>query len=552
MRDFIKQHRELLIPVLFLLFATLFAALLPPAPVWITDNGNKYLVMQNFVDHGSMDFRHPVPDFFPYGGFHFQKLSDGRIVSFFPPALPALTSVLWKIAGDFAVCWIPLLSAVAILFAMQKLLPERKLPQIMLISASPLLFYSVLLWEMLPAAAAVTLAAWMLREKKFFIAGVIFGCGVWMREELYLLGAAAGIAMICCRQWQMTLRFAAGAAVPVLLLWAVNQSCYGHFLGIHGQTNLQNNRPENAVWWRDICFNYHQQLIRFDTAGKVSLWLIPLALTTAFAAGFAPKFTAWKVLKRAAMYLTGAAVIAAAIALLRSNDPLVISGQTAGLFISFPAAVPFLMNHRALCRSKSGAISLTAITCLIFILLVPPFLNRHDIGLTWGSRHYIVIMPLLAILSFYSCKCSHWLKDDRKYFIITLLGTGLAMQIWAAVALYQVSHRCAELENAILETPGGIVVSDLFFLPEMTPHVPQEKLFLEITDEKSTAELLHRFTAGNIREFTLVISASPDYHRLPDRALAQLLERYEPAELPKRHTISPGIKVFVVKCVKKP
>lgn len=552
MSDFFKQHRELLIPVLFLFFAAVFAAILPPAPVWITDSGNKYMVMQNFVKHGSMEFRHPAPEFFHYCDFHFQRLSDGRIVSFFPPALPALTAPLWQNAGDYAVCLIPLLSAVVILFALQKLLPERQYPPLMLIAASPLLFYAVQLWEMVPAAAAVTLAAWGFREKKYFLAGIIFGCGVWMREELYLLGAAAGIAMLCHKKWRAMSSFAAGAAIPVLLLWAINHHCYGHILGIHGQSNLQNNRPADAVWWHDVCFNYYQQLLRFDTAGKVSLWLFPAALGTAFAAGFAPSFAAWKPLKRFSMYLTGIAVTAAALSLLRSADPLLVSAQTAGLFISCPLAIPALMNHRALCRSKSTGISLTAITCIVFILAVPPFLNRHDIGLTWGSRHYIVIMPLLAILSFYSCKCSRWLKDERKYFLLTLLLGGAIMQIWAAAALYQVSHRTAELENSLRKSADKVIVTDLFFLPEMTPRLADENLWLEITGEKQTEKLLDIFARTGSEGFTLIISESPNYRRLPQAALARLLQLYPPAEPVKKYRITSGIGVFVVKCAKKP
>ena len=124
------------------------------------------------------------------------------------------------------------------------------------------------------------------------------------------------------------------------------------------------------------------------------------------------------------------------------------------------------------------------------------------------------------------------------------------MQIWAASALFQVSHRCAELENVIRKTPGEIVVSDLFFLPEMTPHLPQERLFLEVTGEKQTGLLLEKFAAGNVREFTLLLS--PNYRRLPAPALTRLLQAYPPATPEKKYTITPGIEIFVVKCAKKP
>ena len=40
------------------------AAFLPAAPVWITDNGNKYMIMRNFAATGSLEISHRIPEVF--------------------------------------------------------------------------------------------------------------------------------------------------------------------------------------------------------------------------------------------------------------------------------------------------------------------------------------------------------------------------------------------------------------------------------------------------------------------------------------------------------
>ena len=73
----------------FLLFGTLF--LLPPGGVWITDNGNKYIMMRNFAQGNGRIIPHSVPELFPTGGFHFIKVPQGA-VSFYQPYLSYLSS----------------------------------------------------------------------------------------------------------------------------------------------------------------------------------------------------------------------------------------------------------------------------------------------------------------------------------------------------------------------------------------------------------------------------------------------------------------------------
>lgn len=544
-------RRIVFLPLLFAFALVCVAALLPSAPVWITDSGNKYLVLRNFAAHGSGEFFHPAPELFPYCGFHFQTAPDGSIRSFFPETLAAATLPWWKLCGDAAVSFLPMLAAVLTLFFTLKLSRERLFPAVALICASPLIFYAVQMWEMLPATALVTAAAWLFYRKEPLAAGLVFGCGVWMREELYLLGAAFSIALLFRRRYRDFGLFALGAAIPVMLLWINNLRTYGHIFGLHGTTYFTNNRPDDGGCWlrlRDAGFNFYQQFIRFDTVGRYSFWLTAGSAMLTFLAGCAPDFRSWRPLRTVAAIVTLAALTLLTCGLFRCADPLLTSGVTAGLFFAFPAAIPVLAHWRALLRAPEPEIRLTALTLVLFLPLLPLLLNAHDIGLTWSSRHCIIIMPLLAVLSGYALKHAGGFR--RPWLPAALLLCGLAAQLWALCALYDVSHRTRTLEEKLLKTSENVVVSDVFFLPEMTPRVMCNKLWLETTDASRTERLLAFLKAGKIDRFTLVLS--PRYRRLPNAALAALLEKYRPVGEPEFFGITPNIGVFIVKCKKNP
>ena len=218
------------------------------------------------------------------------------------------------------------------------------------------------------------------------------------------------------------------------------------------------------------------------------------------------------------------------------------------MLFAFPATIPVLAYWRALLRAPEPEIRLTALTVFLFILFLPPTLNAHDIGLTWSSRHCIVVMPLLAVLSGYALKRAGCFR--RPWLPSAALLCGLAAQLWAIRALYDVSHRTRMLEEKLLKTSENVVVSDVFFLPEMTPRVMCGKLWLETTDASRTERLLAFLKAEKIDRFTLVLS--PRYRRLPNAALADLLEKYRPDGEPEFFDITPNIGVFIVKCEKNP
>ena len=99
--EFLRRRREQLFltgAVLALLCAA--AAALPSGAVWITDNGNKAIICRNFAETGQTALRHPMPEFFPLGGFHFLRLPDGTLRSFYLEFMPLLSAPFLRIFGE--------------------------------------------------------------------------------------------------------------------------------------------------------------------------------------------------------------------------------------------------------------------------------------------------------------------------------------------------------------------------------------------------------------------------------------------------------------------
>lgn len=548
-----EKHRHIIIPLLlFLAVLTFSAAFLPPEPVWITDNGNKLMIMHNFLDNGTIYFDHVSPENFPRGGFHFQTLENGRTVSFHSPYLPVLTALLYRCAGSFGTVIIPALSLAGIA-ALLLLFPGKKRWPLFMLGATPLIFYSLLLWEMLPAALAVTLSAWCIFRKRFTLAGIIFGCGVWMREELYLLGAALCIALLFKRQWRIILKFALGAVGPVAALWMTNYLLFGHIAGIHGATYFVNNRSGEyslLIWGQEVLFNFYQHLFRFETLRGYWSWIVTaIAVIPVLVAGFAPEYGKWKRFKIIAgsLYALGTAILA--FALWRYHSYLNMCAYTFGLFISTPVLLGFFLNFRALLRDRHGFVSLGTLAVILYILIIPFLLNPNDIGLTWGARHFIIIMPLMLILGNYALMRGGFFRNFHgQNMIAVCCAAGAVMQIYSLYALVRVSADAEQLQNEILSLPHDTVVSDLFFLPEMTPLVPTAKTQLEISNDEQLFAALEYLEASGTESFILILS--PDYRRISNENLALLFSIYPPRVRPVPVIVGNSLRLFVTVCAK--
>ena len=194
MRTTLRNRATMLWCAAIVLLAAMPALLLPAGAGWITDNGNKYIIMRSLAEGGTTAIANPAagidPEgrFFPDGGFHFRRF-HGEMRSIYPEYFPALTLPWYRLFGERGVLVLPALGAMAaaLLFGLWR---RRMAAGLLLLAGTPLLFYGGTFWEMAPSVLFALTAVMLAVRRRLFLAGLVLGAGLILREEMYFLAAA--------------------------------------------------------------------------------------------------------------------------------------------------------------------------------------------------------------------------------------------------------------------------------------------------------------------------------------------------------------------------
>ena len=499
---------------------------LPPGAVWITDNGNKYIMMRHFAQGGGKVITHEVPELFPTGGFHFVKVPGGA-VSFYPPYLSWFSSFFYKAAGERGALFFPVLTTLLLLYLVWKC---WKIPPPLLLLCTPLFFYSLLLWEMTPGVF-LTVGAFLLIEKKFpFAAGAVLGISLLMREEAYFAGAACGGAFLFTKRWSDLFRFSGGFLCAALPLWGYQWIADGHFLGVHGKNYYVNNNAEFSLYsqCKVALFNLYHHLLRFDSWGSSTLNYLAFSALLLPCAGAASRFRNWKKFKYAALgiYLCSMALLAAG-AWFQKNVIYTASLMT-GLLTATPLISGALLNWRALLRWRTRRFLLWV--SLLYILCVPLLMTASDVGLVWGARHFLLLLPVLIFLSFDGFCLMAGKKLGKRLFCAAALLSAV-IQLYGLFALYRISTDSHVVEQKILGRSEKVIVTDVFYIPEQMPRLFFEKTVLQLITADDVKQLKKYMASQKEKEFLLLLS--PQFRRMNDVVLKELLDSFPLTEAPK-------------------
>ena len=547
---------------------------LPKLPIWITDNGNKYIVMRNFAEAGTVAVRHPAPEFFPTGGFHFVR-HRGKIRSFYPEYYPVAASWWWSLTGDGGLKWLSMLGTALAVGLLSLCMKRHRFAPLFLAFATPMLFFSFLFWEMTWSVCAV-LAAWMLAQKKHhLIAGAVLGASLLLREEAYFFAFALTVALACRRDFRGTVKFLLGMAVAVLPIWVCQYIEFGHVFGLHGGNYYANNRTNAELSLLGelggVLWNYYHHLLRFDafygTWARLNFWCVLPAAVAVVLGGFTTRKLDRLKMEIGALAVSGWLVLVMVFLARDTGADAFSAAFVTGAIGSNPLFLPFYMNWRRAWLSRSRAIRDAAVTICVYLLIVPPFMTRNDIGLIYGARHFLCIMPLMLFLSEHFFRRSFLpmclnsvttgaesntrLTVKERWHRILPLAVGplaIALQMGAFTALVNVARESAELERLIDALPEKTVVTDAFFLPEQTPHLFFTKDVLQLDDAPA---LLRRLQNDGRRDFILLLSADPRFRRISNEQLALLLNAAEPEAAPMRFRRTPGsgfMDLHIVRC----
>ena len=496
------------------------AFILPPAPVWITDNGSKYIIMRTYSEHNTVKLQHCAPELAPTGGFHIQH-HEKNLRSFYPEFYPVLCSYFYSRNCERA-CAIPAAAGTLICAFLVLLWTKSKPLSTITALGTALFFYSFVLWEMTLSCAAITGALYLvLKKRRYLEGGLLMGASIFLREEAYFAVACLAFALAVFKEFKPAAIFLAGAVAGMVPSWIHQYIEFGHILGLHGKIYIAGTGTQSPA---GILWNYFHHLLRGEPTGKKFETLFTIIPT------FFMLYCGVSSNRKLKVCSVSLAIAAGCILLIRyvQNSGYSYSAAcSTGFFAAVPAAWLFIADIRNNLTRQAKQYRILAVFVLTALLTVPAVLTRGDIGLIWSARHFMFLMPAVVILSGKSMKHFAVFSGRKNLILPSLLAAfAIAQQLAGVYSLYAVSNECSMLENTIRKMRTGIVASDVFFLPEMTPRLWFENITVDISKTDNVRKLIEL----RPKEILLVLSATPQFRRVPGTVLSEILKHYTPEQ----------------------
>jgi hypothetical protein len=226
---------------------------------------------------------------------------------------------------------------------------------------------------------------------------------------------------------------------------------------------------------------------------------------------------------------------------------------TQGLLPHIPFLLLALLGLRAQLGSPQPPARFLAAACTLFVVLVVLPLNRADVGIIWGPRHFLDAVPLLAALSLLALR-DLWRAAEPGTggavggppgvmgsqagagaghgtarrpalavlaAVLALLGVAVQGRGLRLLALKEAgSERILE---AVRATPGRAVVTDAYWATEEIAALYFEREVLEVGSDAACRGALDLLARGGYGEATVVLSRH--YGSLSPAGMAELRER---------------------------
>ncbi|NNE44681.1 MAG: hypothetical protein HKN12_10760, partial [Gemmatimonadetes bacterium] len=506
----------------------------PADTYWTIDNGGKALVVENLrEDAGRTWIRYPGavidPEFrwfpLPLGGSEpYGVVRDGQVQSQYASAFTWASLPGARLAGFVGLGILPALGAgLAVLFT--GLLAAARaggragmIAALMTALASPLLFYGSVFWEHTLVMALAAAAFWLLRTERPAGAGLAVAAAGLFREELFLLAAAVGVALLLAGRWREVVRYSAGTLAGGSVVLAFQRATTGSWTGVH----LAVNRPVPFAQAGEALSG-----LLFSGGPEVAVWrgLAGLALLAAArwwpgapptdgetAAGEAPGGSGIAPgLRVTGLRIAGLLVLAAVsvhawIRFPSGEDAALalIHANSAAIFVPWAIAA-FLLPP----RKGAAPLDLLSLSALLYValfcILVP---QRSITGVHPGPRMLLPVLPVAAALAAERFPRG---RVAAGAFLVLILAAG----VWGARAgqlLREKRAHSGAIIAALREDPRRVVATDQFWLPTELSALWDEKQFHLITGPEDLNGLAAAVAASGETELLLVTApgSSPD------------------------------------------
>lgn len=511
------------------LFQTfLVLAVLNPRTFFSGDAGVKYLQAVNLVQARwrQLSIRTPAAqldhdDRFPAlaGSQFYRRSPDAPFYGTYAELFSVPVSLSLALLGTRGMYLVPILASVGAMLLAYRLslrtAPHAAWLASLLVGAcSPMLFYSVDLWEhtlavLLSTAGVLLLVAGTAEPTRwrFAAAGLTLGAGIAVREELYGFVPASLVALAWVeRRWRVPAAVAAGAAGLAALVphWVLKWMETGRPARLAVLRLIQAVEPAAAgppMWSAGAL------LVPLEVA-----WLLPIAAAVMMRCWLPRAAPRWRV-----ALLVGLAVTTAAWA---SGDALLLGWQWLrpyALVQAFPVVLflLFLPDAPSPARREVGQLLAMAAVYTAAVCIAAPFGVRTAPlgGAQWGPRFLMPLYPLLAVGIV--CAFEQRAAWASAAWASRLLAGAFAVLALASVAVQvqgirELRRAKSDYERLVAATEAldaqAVVATDLWWFPTATAAVLYERqtVLVDAARNGSLPELLTLLAAQGITSLTLV------------------------------------------------
>lgn len=513
------------------LYLVAWHAISPPV-FFSPDLGVRFIQIQQLVEHQWQTFAisyparsldpnlHHVPYYYGY------SVVDGQIYFNIGSVFPLLASLLYAGIGTAALPLLPILGSVCIGLVVFQLARFTDLKFSLVafcatVFATPVLFYSVIIWNHTVGTALGLLATYGLvlgftekRHLPLFLGGIATGLSFSQRPELYVFAVSLAIATLLVYRpaWQQLLTVLSGGLAGALPVWILHYVWVGHPFGMLAAPNLFGYGNPEVVPFSPEVFG----ITRSMHLSRLLIHLDPYRPVTYIAgfcvlAGIAILFLTLRHMedqKRPFLFL-GIGFTAVGYALyVPATETYSFAGFISALPL-LPLAVTYVDRDSHESPKNRNTYHFVFATAIAFLALMFVLWPTYG-GKQWGARYLLPAYPLFIYLALYAYnEYSHrWnthLQNVLRFCGISLLVLSVFVQFLSLRLLFNELRDEVALYDQVAQLPVDLVVTSGPYLGARMQGALPEKTFLFVSDTDGLEALVPRFVEHNIDRFAVLV-----------------------------------------------
>lgn len=499
----------------------LFLWLLLPKPAfWGVDSGFKFQGMKAFAETGKIVIPNPGLELgialerrsiqIPFGF----AVPNGQIVVF-SPLFQVLGGLLLLIFGNVGPFFLPLIGGWGILLASWNLwLRQRENHDgsifLLLVGVgSPIMFYSMELWEHTLATAALTYAIALLcpyrsdhyqpdDSKGIFIAGLLLGVAAGLRTEIIIWGLIVFIFWKGTgRTYNTRMKYVFGlltalAAIGVINFWQTGAPYPLHILSNllikspSGLMGLAITRTQNIYLL--ILQGFPSNIL--SVAGLIPLTLVILWVNWRYDSGWWP-------------FISGGVVLAAAFfiySIFSAPNPVAYTSESGGLLWIVPISILAIMPLRWERRKFWNLIWSGVMLTILMLAAFSPAIK----GIHWGPRHLVFVIPF--ILMFATVRIQRWWSrhHQTRMVVIVLVAISIINQFIGYSLNYRARHFNRQLNNWAQKYGDNPVLMRSWWMPGDCSLASYSKPWFIVHDGQALREVIDALRGKGITRLSFI------------------------------------------------